>query len=111
MGWSRYYEYVFNVFFECDLGAVLTTRFGKHYEHLFKANAPPAPPAKPSASSGAQAQHGHAHSHASRRQAVPSWSHYLQSKVVRARERIEAEAKIGAEGAEGAAAKEGAEPP
>ncbi|TFY83607.1 hypothetical protein EWM64_g399 [Hericium alpestre] len=53
----------------------------KNYEHLFKANSPPAPQ-KPAP--GARAN-------------PPFHSHYLQSKVIRARERIEAEAKAGAE--------------
>jgi len=46
------------------------------YEHLFKANAPPPPPeaGKPVP------------------KVPPPYSHYLQSKVVRAKERIEAEA-------------------
>ncbi|KAI0744189.1 Pam16-domain-containing protein [Daedaleopsis nitida] len=47
----------------------------QNYEHLFKMNSPPAPPAKP----------------ASGKQAPPVHSHYLQSKVVRAKERLEAE--------------------
>ncbi|PPR07373.1 hypothetical protein CVT26_013689, partial [Gymnopilus dilepis] len=50
----------------------------KNYEHLFKANSPPPPPEKP--------QSG-------KKLAGPFHSHYLQSKVVRARERIEAELK------------------
>ncbi|KAI0266708.1 Pam16-domain-containing protein [Gloeopeniophorella convolvens] len=55
----------------------------QNYEHLFKANAPPEAPPKPAAGSrGAPA---------------PRQSHYLQSKVVRARERIEAELKVAAE--------------
>ena len=49
----------------------------QNYEHLFKANSPPAAPAKPT----------------SGRQAQPIHSHYLQSKVVRARERLDAELK------------------
>ncbi|KAG7098879.1 hypothetical protein E1B28_000779 [Marasmius oreades] len=49
-----------------------------NYEHLFKANSSPAPPA-PSAG---------------KVKAPPAHSHYLQSKVVRARERIEAELQI-----------------
>lgn len=40
---------------------------------------------------------------------IPSHSHYLQSKVVRARERIEAEMKVAAE-EDGAAARESAPP-
>ncbi|EJU04274.1 hypothetical protein DACRYDRAFT_20854 [Dacryopinax primogenitus] len=45
------------------------------YEHLFKVNAPPAPP-----------EAGKPHP-----KVPPPYSHYLQSKVVRAKERIEAE--------------------
>lgn len=52
----------------------------KNYEHLFKANAPPPKPDKPP--TGKQFT-------------LPSHSHYLQSKVFRARERIEAELKVG----------------
>jgi len=55
----------------------------RNYEHLFKANAPPE--ASPKTGSGARSM------------ATPQHSHYLQSKVVRARERIEAELKIAAE--------------
>ncbi|KAH9998487.1 Pam16-domain-containing protein, partial [Russula compacta] len=47
----------------------------QNYEHLFKANAPPEVPPTP----------------------APRHSHYLQSKVVRARERIEAEMKVASE--------------
>lgn len=52
----------------------------QHYEHMWKANAPPAAPTKPTAHSGKKA-------------VPPAYSHYLQSKVFRARERIEAEQK------------------
>ncbi|KXN90652.1 Mitochondrial import inner membrane translocase subunit tim-16, partial [Leucoagaricus sp. SymC.cos] len=53
----------------------------KNYEHLFKANSPPAPKTdKPPAG---------------KPQAPPAYSHYVQSKVVRARERLEAELKVG----------------
>ncbi|KAF9566817.1 protein transporter, partial [Agrocybe pediades] len=51
----------------------------KNYEHLFKANSPPPPPEKPVSS----------------KQLLPTHSFYLQSKVFRARERIEAELKLG----------------
>ncbi|GJE94423.1 hypothetical protein PsYK624_105920 [Phanerochaete sordida] len=51
-------------------------RILQHYEYLFKANSPPAAPPKPTPGKKPTAQY---------------WSHYLQSKVVRARERIEAE--------------------
>lgn len=55
----------------------------QNYEHLFKANAPAeAPPTNAPAGRGA---------------AIPRHSHYLQSKVVRARERIEAELEIAGE--------------
>lgn len=48
-----------------------------HYEHLFKANSPPPPPESPRTGG----------------KAPPIYhSHYLQSKVVRALERIQAEA-------------------
>lgn len=61
----------------------------KNYEHLFKANSLPDPSAAsatPNAAAGA-------------RKTAPSrfHSHYIQSKVVRARERIEAELKIAQE--------------
>ena len=51
------------------------------YKHLFKQNSPPeaAVPAKPVAGKRSQAKY---------------YSHYLQSKVVRARERLEAEHKL-----------------
>ncbi|PPQ68194.1 hypothetical protein CVT25_015026 [Psilocybe cyanescens] len=51
----------------------------KNYEHLFKANSPAPTPEK--VVPGKQKQ-------------PPSHSHYLQSKVFRARERIEAELKV-----------------
>ncbi|VDC02761.1 unnamed protein product [Peniophora sp. CBMAI 1063] len=59
----------------------------KHYEHLFKANSPQ--PAKKAAAKPA----------AGSKQAPPPPAHsiYVQSKVVRARERIEAELKAGEE--------------
>ncbi|TCD61703.1 hypothetical protein EIP91_008033 [Steccherinum ochraceum] len=59
----------------------------QHYEHLFKANSPPvAEPAAaaPKAKGGKQPP-------------PPAHSHYVQSKVVRARERIEAELQGGVE--------------
>jgi mitochondrial import inner membrane translocase subunit TIM16 len=50
----------------------------QHYEHLFKVNSPPtAPPKAPAAG---------------KKPVPPPYSHYLQSKIVRARQRIEAEA-------------------
>ncbi|KAI0786738.1 hypothetical protein C8Q75DRAFT_771109 [Abortiporus biennis] len=59
----------------------------KHYEHLFKANSPPAASkeAKPAVASR-------------KAKPLPVHSHYLQSKVVRAKERIEAELKAEASG-------------
>ncbi|KAJ1304564.1 hypothetical protein OPQ81_005707 [Rhizoctonia solani] len=58
----------------------------KRYETLFKQNSPPPPPEP---GSGAAK---------SKKTPMPVWSHYLQSKVVRARERLEAESKVAAEG-------------
>ncbi|PCH36118.1 hypothetical protein WOLCODRAFT_91870 [Wolfiporia cocos MD-104 SS10] len=49
----------------------------QHYEHLFKANSPPPPQPKPPAGK--------------RPPPPPAYSHYIQSKVVCARQRIEAE--------------------
>jgi import inner membrane translocase subunit TIM16 len=49
----------------------------KNYEHLFKANSPPASDAP-----------------TSNRSSTLPYSHYLQSKVVRAKERMEAETKL-----------------
>ncbi|KAK7692470.1 hypothetical protein QCA50_004095 [Cerrena zonata] len=54
----------------------------QHYEHLFKANSPPKPKQTESVKPRASA-----------RQSTPIHSHYLQSKVVRAKERLEAEMK------------------
>ncbi|KAK7035525.1 mitochondrial import inner membrane translocase subunit TIM16 [Paramarasmius palmivorus] len=62
-----------------------------NYEHLFKANSPPPPPEKPATGAKAKAQ--------------PAHSHYLQSKVVRARERIEAELEIASENPDAQATK------
>lgn len=55
----------------------------QNYEHLFKANSPPTAPPKPPPGQKAVPPTAH--------------SHYVQSKVVRARERIEAELKIAEE--------------
>jgi import inner membrane translocase subunit TIM16 len=55
------------------------------YEHLFQANGPP-PAAKEAPRQGTRGSAG-----------APQSSHYLQSKVVRARERIEAEMKLAEE--------------
>ncbi|KAI0798710.1 hypothetical protein BC629DRAFT_243430 [Irpex lacteus] len=49
----------------------------QHYEHLFKTNSPPAAPPKAPAPG--------------KKAPLAAYSHYLQSKIVRARERIEAE--------------------
>jgi len=55
----------------------------QNYEHLFKANAPrEAPPTDVPGGRGT---------------ALPGHSHYLQSKVVRAREGIEAELEVARE--------------
>ncbi|KAG8701795.1 hypothetical protein FRC09_005127 [Ceratobasidium sp. 395] len=59
----------------------------KRYEVLFKQNSPPAPPEQAGATAAA----------APKKTVIPAWSHYLQSKVVRARERLEAEMKLAAE--------------
>jgi hypothetical protein len=56
----------------------------QNYEHLFKANSPAEAPAT-NASGGRGAA------------TIPRHSHYLQSKVVRARERIEAELEMARE--------------
>ncbi|OJT02379.1 Mitochondrial import inner membrane translocase subunit tim16 [Trametes pubescens] len=53
-------------------------RIVQNYEHLFKANSPPEKVPKP----------------APGKQPLPTNSHYLQSKVVRAKERLEAELKV-----------------
>ncbi|KAF7971623.1 hypothetical protein HWV62_20732 [Athelia sp. TMB] len=79
-----------------------------HYEHLFKMNspAPKAPKAKEATPKPKPT------GKAAKAVVVPTNSHYLQSKVVRALERIEAELKIAKEDgevvskAEGAAAEE-----
>ncbi|KAL6305216.1 hypothetical protein BKA93DRAFT_817143 [Sparassis latifolia] len=55
----------------------------QRYEHLFRANSPPPLPPKPPGSGTGRAQPGPAH------------SHYLQSKVVRALQRLQAEASTG----------------
>lgn len=52
------------------------TEIDQHYEHLFKANSPPEAPPKPAPGKKAP---------------LAAYSHYLQSKIVRARERIDAE--------------------
>ncbi|KAI0093082.1 hypothetical protein BDY19DRAFT_406875 [Irpex rosettiformis] len=49
----------------------------QHYDHLFKVNSPPAAPPKPPT--------------AGKKVPLAVYSHYLQSKIVRARERIDAE--------------------
>ncbi|KAG1816147.1 protein transporter [Suillus subaureus] len=55
----------------------------KNYEHLLKVNGPRPAPAPPTTGTRAGKQ-----------PAPPTHSHYLQSKVVRARERIEAEMRV-----------------
>ncbi|EJF65481.1 hypothetical protein DICSQDRAFT_144130 [Dichomitus squalens LYAD-421 SS1] len=59
-------------------------RIVQNYEHLFKQNSPPPPPEKAVPKSS--------------KQAAPAYSHYLQSKVVRAKERLDAELKASLEG-------------
>ncbi|KAL5523666.1 hypothetical protein ACEPAG_7839 [Sanghuangporus baumii] len=81
---------ILNVKREDGMDAIL-----RHYEHLFKANSPPPPPEKPVSS----------------RQKHQFWSHYLQSKVVRAKERLEAEAKSSVEAEAELAAKATERPP
>jgi import inner membrane translocase subunit TIM16 len=63
----------------------------QHHDHLFKINSPPPKPDKPVAGKQAQIYH----------------SHYLQSKVYRALERLEAETKSTSQ----EAAQESAEAP
>jgi import inner membrane translocase subunit TIM16 len=70
---------------EINATALVLVYGDQSYEHLFKANSPPE--VAPTAAPGGTA----------RGTPTPRHSHYLQSKVVRARERIEAEVKIGAE--------------
>lgn len=62
----------------------------QNYEHLFKANSAPPPPENSTAGRAAKQQH---------------WSHYLQSKVVRAKERLEAELASAVAEAEASTAK------
>ncbi|WVR09651.1 hypothetical protein IAU60_006725 [Kwoniella sp. DSM 27419] len=57
----------------------------KHYDTIFAANSPPAPSAKPEAHTTPASAAGKKASRA------PTHSHYLQSKVFRALERIKAE--------------------
>ncbi|KAG9316721.1 protein transporter [Chiua virens] len=70
----------------------------KNYEHLFKVNAPRPPPDPPASGS-----------RAGRPPPPPAHSHYLQSKVVRAHERIEAEMRMAQEDAPAGATKPAAE--
>ncbi|KAJ7209500.1 hypothetical protein GGX14DRAFT_451705 [Mycena pura] len=56
-----------------------TEKILENYEHLFKANFPPPAPPKPAPG---------------KQPSIIAHSHYIQSKVVRARERIEAELSI-----------------
>ncbi|KAF6762960.1 hypothetical protein DFP72DRAFT_1140225 [Ephemerocybe angulata] len=69
---------ILNVNKEAELEQVL-----KNYEHLYKANSPPPKPEKPVKPASKKTA------------AIPDHSHYLQSKVVRAKERWEAELKAG----------------
>ncbi|KAF9049704.1 hypothetical protein BJ165DRAFT_1342501, partial [Panaeolus papilionaceus] len=84
-------QLILNVKREDQLEKVL-----KNYEHLFKANSLPAKPEKQKAAPrGATSKAAAAAYH----------SHYLQSKVVRARERIEAELKLAESSSEEAASE------
>lgn len=69
----------------------------RNYDHLFKANSPPPPPEGPITAKARRAFH----------------SHYLQSKVVRAKERLESEQRISEEAADSTKAdnSEGPSPP
>ncbi|KAL1689432.1 hypothetical protein GGG16DRAFT_115031 [Schizophyllum commune] len=71
-------ELILNVKREAEMEQVV-----KNYEHLFKMNSPKEAPAQPQ-----KPVRG-------KKLAPPTHSHYLQSKVVRARERIEAERQAG----------------
>lgn len=70
----------------------------QNYEHLFKINSPPEAPTPSASSSSASASASSTPSSSGGRRPPPTTlrfhSHYLQSKIVRARERIEAELKI-----------------
>ncbi|KJA19968.1 hypothetical protein HYPSUDRAFT_849483 [Hypholoma sublateritium FD-334 SS-4] len=68
----------------------------KNYEHLFKINSPPPPAPKPTTPG---------------KQALTFHSHYLQSKVFRARERLQAEYKIPEAAADATATKGPTNPP
>ncbi|KAF7793961.1 hypothetical protein EIP86_005085 [Pleurotus ostreatoroseus] len=65
----------------------------QHYEHLFKANAPASASKASKPKAGEPVKPVSASAAARKAAAPPAYSHYLQSKVVRARERIEAENK------------------
>ncbi|EKD02180.1 hypothetical protein A1Q2_03542 [Trichosporon asahii var. asahii CBS 8904] len=81
-----------------------------NYERIFKANSPPEAPKPPPAAKeavGAAAQAAAAQAARAAKKAPkgPTHSHYLQSKVYRALERIKAEAAAEGAAAEGAAAE------
>ncbi|EJD52762.1 hypothetical protein AURDEDRAFT_55814, partial [Auricularia subglabra TFB-10046 SS5] len=81
----------------------------RHYEHLFRANAPPVvETAKPA--QGAPAPQN-SKFFTGRGAGQRYHSAYIQSKVVRARERIEAEAKLASETEAPAPAEEASPPP
>ena len=63
----------------------------QNYDHLFKMNSPASAPPPSEAPTPRSA--------AGKQPVLPFHSHYLQSKVVRARERIEAELKVAEEDA------------
>jgi len=68
--------------------------FTQHYEHLFKMNS-----ARSSTTTASPHTHTQTGAAAGRgkQTTIPTHSHYLQSKVVRAKERIEAEMKVAEE--------------
>jgi import inner membrane translocase subunit TIM16 len=68
-------------------------RAAAQFEHLMKANSPPAPPATPAAAPKGR----------TRASGPPAHSHYLQSKVVRAIERLRAEEEAAAQAQAGVA--------
>lgn len=82
----------------------------QNFATIFKANGPPAEPAPTAKPTPPPA--GSRQTPAGRKSKQPNYSHYLQSKVYRALERIKAERDVGApppDGGEGATAAAGAE--
>ena len=89
-------EQTLKVFTRSYLPITLFISFPKNYEHLFKINSPPPPQPKPTTPG---------------RQTLTFHSHYLQSKVFRARERLEAEFKIPEAATDATATKGPTNPP